>query len=514
MIHAFRVPYPRRDGKGRSHDLEVDVVKGLAVRRRARRRRRATLVPRPRRLRGQKRARACSATTRARSRALSDRRSKLGSITASADRLARREADAFAGIFRVRRPPSRAAARTTEAEIVTLSSASRPRRAEQKDDETGEIWERSLRYVNGRVLCGRVSIRGTDPEISLEPAGDRVKRQRGVSRATTFAGRRRRSRDRAEGPLDAGARFDPDDRAGGIPPKPESELDARPHWSAEGLMDTRLGRSRRLHRPRSKHPIPAARDRTGGGRRWVRRKENRWAFGVLTSVGRSASGSVDPSAALGFRAAVETRKRQLDAGLHIRAQRQEQKVPAGPTPDGPFRRSRAMQAPNSHEGRVSARTPPASRASRATGTLSSSSVAFDVRGRALERALHRPMPGMEGERSPALVHDDESHLAPPPSRGASIRLGMGLARSALATLPNIRLRSAPLTNPAVVDIPDEARVSIGRQAVEVFLGWAVAFPVMLLANAPIMAFAMLSAIGIGRPSPASHLGDRRRHMRR
>lgn len=71
-----------------------------------------------------------------------------------------------------------------------------------------------------------------------------------------------------------------------------------------------------------------------------------------------------------------------------------------------------------------------------------------------------------------------------------------------------------MTNPAVVDIPDEARVSIGRQAVEVFLGWAVAFPVMLLANAPIMAFAMLSAIGIGHLISALHLGDRRRHMRR
>ncbi|MBI5168082.1 MAG: hypothetical protein HZA61_01200 [Candidatus Eisenbacteria bacterium] len=71
-----------------------------------------------------------------------------------------------------------------------------------------------------------------------------------------------------------------------------------------------------------------------------------------------------------------------------------------------------------------------------------------------------------------------------------------------------------MLNPIAVDTPAGERVGIGRQAIEVLLGWAIAFPVMLLANARIMAFAMVVAIGIGHLLSACHLGDRRRHMRR
>ena len=45
-----------------------------------------------------------------------------------------------------------------------------------------------------------------------------------------------------------------------------------------------------------------------------------------------------------------------------------------------------------------------------------------------------------------------------------------------------------MTNPAVVDIPDEARVSIGRQAVETLLALTLVVPIMVLCNARLLAF--------------------------
>lgn len=171
MIHAFRVPYPTsRWERTLAHDLEVDVVKGSlsGVELGDDVERLSFLGP------ADSAGEACAGVFgyNALGLALLSDGGKLGSITLLLTGSPGGKHDAFAGIFRVRGHRHVLPPETTEAEIVTLFGEP-TERAEQKDDETGEIWERSLRYVNGPVLCEVVfDPEGALIEINLEPAGD------------------------------------------------------------------------------------------------------------------------------------------------------------------------------------------------------------------------------------------------------------------------------------------------------------------------------------------------------
>ncbi|MBK7367864.1 MAG: hypothetical protein IPJ04_08095 [Candidatus Eisenbacteria bacterium] len=171
MIHAFRVPYPTsRWEKTPSPNLEVDVVKGSlsGVELGDDVERLSFLGP------ADSAGEACAGVFgyNALGLALMSDNGKLASITLLLTGSPGGKHDAFAGIFRVRGHRHVLPPETTEAEIVTLFGEPTAR-AEEKDDESGHVWERSLRYVNGNVLCEVVfDPEGALIEINLEPAGD------------------------------------------------------------------------------------------------------------------------------------------------------------------------------------------------------------------------------------------------------------------------------------------------------------------------------------------------------
>ncbi|MBI5168084.1 MAG: hypothetical protein HZA61_01210 [Candidatus Eisenbacteria bacterium] len=171
MIHAFRVPYPTsRWERTLAHDHEVDFVKGslsgVALGEDVERL--SFLGP------ADSAGEACAGVFgyNALGLALMSDGGKLASITVLLTGSPGGKHAAFAGIFRVRDNRHVLPPETTEAEIVTLFGEPAAR-AEQKDDETGEVWERSLRYVNGPVLCEVVfDPEGALIEINLEPSGE------------------------------------------------------------------------------------------------------------------------------------------------------------------------------------------------------------------------------------------------------------------------------------------------------------------------------------------------------
>lgn len=78
-----------------------------------------------------------------------------------------------------------------------------------------------------------------------------------------------------------------------------------------------------------------------------------------------------------------------------------------------------------------------------------------------------------------------------------------------------------MTNSAAVDIPDEARVSVGRQAIEVFLAMGIALPLMVLCNARLLAFlivfvqntvGLLGLFAMGHRMPAQRRWERFQHV--
>ena len=78
----------------------------------------------------------------------------------------------FEGIFHVNGNRHMVPAITTEAEAIALFGEPTVR-GDQRDGETGEIWETSLRYVNGSVACEVVfDPEGQLVEINLEPSGE------------------------------------------------------------------------------------------------------------------------------------------------------------------------------------------------------------------------------------------------------------------------------------------------------------------------------------------------------
>ena len=95
---------------------------------------------------------------------------KLGSITLLLTGSEGAKHKPFEGLFRVKSNRHVIPAETTEAEALALFGEPTAR-AEQQDDETGEVWETSLRYVNGPVLCEVVfNPDGKLIEVNLEPA--------------------------------------------------------------------------------------------------------------------------------------------------------------------------------------------------------------------------------------------------------------------------------------------------------------------------------------------------------
>ncbi len=163
-------PTPHRGGRSLARDLEVDVVKGslAGVALGEDVERLSFLGP------ADSAGEACAGVFGydALGLALMSDGGRLGSITLLLTGSPGGKHAAFAGVFRVHGHRHVLPPETTEAEIVTLFGEPTAR-AEQKDDETGEIWERSLRYVNGPVLCEVVfDPEGALIEINLEPAGD------------------------------------------------------------------------------------------------------------------------------------------------------------------------------------------------------------------------------------------------------------------------------------------------------------------------------------------------------
>ncbi len=76
----------------------------------------------------------------------------------------------FEGLFRVNGNRHVIPVDTTEEEALALFGEPTAR-AEERNDETGELWETSLRYVNGPVLCEVVfNPEGKLIEINLERA--------------------------------------------------------------------------------------------------------------------------------------------------------------------------------------------------------------------------------------------------------------------------------------------------------------------------------------------------------
>ncbi|MFN8586265.1 MAG: hypothetical protein U0704_00550 [Candidatus Eisenbacteria bacterium] len=171
MIRAFRVPFPTSHWERTiAPELEVDFVKGAlcGVALGDDVERLSFLGP------AESPGEACAGVLGYSDLGLSlfSDAGKLGAITLLLTGSPGAKHRTFEGCFRVRGHRHVLPPETTEAEIVTLFGEPTAR-AEQKDDETGEIWERSLRYVNGPVLCEVVfDPEGALVEINLEPSGE------------------------------------------------------------------------------------------------------------------------------------------------------------------------------------------------------------------------------------------------------------------------------------------------------------------------------------------------------